>query len=194
VRALVLAAPASLLARSSGGKTLLHAAALGGVADTVRALVDAGLEVDARDASGQTPLFCAAEKGHVDACRALLARGARADASDFGDNGVTPLRRAAACGHARVVELLVEAGADVNWASATKNTALHDAAWNGNEKTVRALLQLGAAVDARDKVRPGEPGRAKRAPEASAWWCERSEPPIRAKASEASVSEVARGN
>ncbi len=141
----------SLLALSDDGKTLLHAAALGGCVETVLGLVkDAGLDVDARDVSGQTPLFCAAEKGHVEACRALLRAGAAVNASDDGDNGVTPLRRAAACGHVGVIRALVAEGADINWASSTGNTALHDAAWNGRAAAVRALIAEGAEIDAFD--------------------------------------------
>lgn len=141
----------SLHAVADDGKTLLHAAALGGCVETVSGLVnDAGLSVDARDVTGQTPLFCAAEKGHVDVCRFLLRAGASVTACDDGDNGVTPLRRAAACGHVGVIKALVAEGADINWASSTGNTALHDAAWNGRAAAVRALVAEGADIDAHD--------------------------------------------
>jgi ankyrin repeat protein len=106
--------------------------------------------VSARDSSGQSPLYCASEKGHVAAVQALIAAGADVDAGDDGDNSVTPLRRAAACGHEGVLAALTAGGASLNWASRTGNTALHDAAWNGRSEAVRCLLAAGADVHARD--------------------------------------------
>jgi len=69
-----------------------------------------------------TALHAAAEKGHVDVVGAVLfegpaLQGAKAtltDANARAGEKLTPLHLAARYGHARVVELLLKAGADVS--------------------------------------------------------------------------------
>ena len=60
--------------------TALHAAALGNDAETVRVLVDAGLDVNASDFQGFTPLIYAASNVNLAAARLLLAKGADVNA------------------------------------------------------------------------------------------------------------------
>ncbi|MBN1669765.1 MAG: ankyrin repeat domain-containing protein [Kiritimatiellae bacterium] len=62
--------------RRKDGKTLLHLAADRSNPETVRLLLDKGLEVNVPDGIGATPLHYAAFKGHADVVRALLERGA----------------------------------------------------------------------------------------------------------------------
>jgi ankyrin repeat protein len=55
----------------------LHAAVLEGCSRKVRALVEAGLDVNARrDADNDTPLYLAAHEGHTAVVRVLLEAGA----------------------------------------------------------------------------------------------------------------------
>jgi ankyrin repeat protein len=79
----------------------------------VEQLLKAGVSPNATGPLGETALHTCAHTGNVDAAKALLARGA---AVNSGDNwrGQTPLMWAAAQGHAAMVRVLVEAGADVN--------------------------------------------------------------------------------
>jgi hypothetical protein len=56
--------------------TPLHAAAEGDNADVVRALLDAGADVNARDAFGNTPLRNAAAAGTLAVVKLLVAAGA----------------------------------------------------------------------------------------------------------------------
>jgi ankyrin repeat protein len=61
---------------STSAKKYLAVAALKGLAETVRALVEAGAKVDHADAMGFAALFGAAVTGHVETIGALLKAGA----------------------------------------------------------------------------------------------------------------------
>jgi ankyrin repeat protein len=95
------------------GVTPISLACESGSAAVVEHLLKAGVSPNATGPLGETALHTCAHTGNVDAAKALLARGAKVDA---GDNwrGQTPLMWAAAQGHAAMVRVLVEAGADVN--------------------------------------------------------------------------------
>lgn len=111
----------SLAARRYGGRTLLHYAAAAGRLDMVAALLRSGMDPNVPDNGGHTPLYCVANE-----C-----------ASKAGPE---------------VVRMLVRAGADVNaCGGVTQATALHMAARRGHVEIARALLDCGAAVDARDR-------------------------------------------
>jgi uncharacterized protein len=73
-----------------GGLTALHFASRQGAADTVRALVDAGADVNALSAGDRTsPMVIAAVNGHFDLVLYLLSKGA--DPTLATDAGMTPL-------------------------------------------------------------------------------------------------------
>jgi ankyrin repeat protein len=57
---------------------------------------------------------------------------------------VTPLHSAAAGGHAEIVRLLLEHGADPNAPQDGGATPLHSAAQNDDRESVEALLEAGA--------------------------------------------------
>jgi ankyrin repeat protein len=61
---------------------------------------------------GRTPLHLAARSGNIDECRRQLALGALVDARD--NLGWTPLGMAAGKGHAAIVGLLLDHGANLN--------------------------------------------------------------------------------
>lgn len=84
--------------------TPLHVAVGTGVVDVVRALVDAGADVNAKALFDESPLHMAAADGAVDIARFLLECGADRTARD--DRGVTPADEAATSGHAEVAALL----------------------------------------------------------------------------------------
>jgi ankyrin repeat protein len=62
----------------------------------------------------------------------------------------TPLARAVVSGQSRVVQFLLDQGADVDLRNAAGQTLLHLAASSGHRAIAELLLQRGAAVDARD--------------------------------------------
>jgi len=103
--------------------TPLHLAALYCHEQVVRALIEAGADVDAKDALGLTPL-------HYASCAsvAALLLDAGADVDAAGATGLTPLHLALDRPLAR---LLIARGADKNKRDACGNTPLHLAAVNG---------------------------------------------------------------
>ena len=64
--------------------------------------------------------------------------------NDPAQNGITPLNRAAMGGHLGTMELLLEAGADVNAAARWGATPLLSAVDRGRTEAVRMLLAAGA--------------------------------------------------
>jgi hypothetical protein len=71
------------------------------------------------------------------ACRTYLENGT------WGPEGDTCLHLACLYMHARVVELLLSAGANVNTPDENGSTALHDASASGSLEIVQRLLELG---------------------------------------------------
>ncbi|KAM6978234.1 uncharacterized protein ankrd50l [Tautogolabrus adspersus] len=148
----------------SKGRTPLIAAAYMGHHEAVEILLDHNAGVDLADGDGRTALSVAAlcvptaagVKGYGEVASLLLERGA--DPGHRDHDGMTPLLLAAYEGNDDVVELLLEAGADVdetagpdgNAPAAAAVTPLLAAAAMGHMKTVSRLLFWGAAVDAID--------------------------------------------
>lgn len=85
----------------------------------------------------------------ADSIALLLAAGAEVN-TPTNKLEETPLMLAAATGQARVVELLLKAGADVNIISAKGATALMLAADSGFPQIVRRLIEAGADMQAKD--------------------------------------------
>ena len=108
--------------------------------------------------SGAGSLSCsdaavlAAERGEEEAVLAWLDGGGRADATyeRRGVSGITLLMGAAFNGHERVVELLLQHGAEINLQRSDGWTALVIAASNGHERLVELLMQHGAEVNLQD--------------------------------------------
>jgi ankyrin repeat protein len=87
----------------------LMLAARDGKTDTVKALIEAGADVNAKDRQGKTALVVASEKGHLDSVKILLDNGADVNAKT--KDGCTALMFAENIGHREVVRILKEAGA-----------------------------------------------------------------------------------
>eukprot|EP00928_Gymnodinium_smaydae_P046308 TRINITY_DN30849_c0_g1_i1.p1 TRINITY_DN30849_c0_g1~~TRINITY_DN30849_c0_g1_i1.p1 ORF type:complete len:929 (+),score=226.59 TRINITY_DN30849_c0_g1_i1:118-2904(+) len=90
---------------------------------------------------GNTPLFLAALGNHPCCAEELIARGADAKRRDA--HGTPVLHKAAERCGARMVEILLKAGAEAEAVdSSTRSTALHAAVKAGNADTVRTLLPV----------------------------------------------------
>lgn len=146
VRAL-LRAGANLQAHLPDGTTALHLAASSvqyqRIVQTLKVLIEAGLQVDVTNALGLTALHCAALKEFVDPVRFLLANGADPNAADR--HGAAPLHT----GSAEACQELLRQGARVNQADAYGYTPLHRAAERARPDLVRLLIMAGANVAAR---------------------------------------------
>jgi hypothetical protein len=111
----------SLATRRFAGRTILHFACGAGCLDVVRLVLKMGADPNIEDRGGHTPLYCVANE-----CA--------------GESG------------AEIVRTLVRAGAKVNaCGGVTKATALHMAARRGFGEIARALVDCGAALEARDR-------------------------------------------
>ncbi len=117
-----LLADPALVHERYSGRTLLHGAAAAGDLATVELLLRLGAMPGVVDSGGHTPLYCVANE-----CKAS--------------------------GGANVVRALVQAGAKVDACDGVKHcTALHMAARRGNVEVAGALLDCGAAIEARDSL------------------------------------------
>jgi len=76
----------------------------------VRALIEAGTDVNKADDDGDTLLYMAAEEGHEAVVKALIEAGADVNKAD--NDGKTPLYMAAQEGHEAVVKALIAGGTD----------------------------------------------------------------------------------
>ena len=159
---LLLEAGADLHARNEpNGYTALHQAARSGTAEVVRALLQAGADVDAWATGfsvdwgwGWTPLHLAARSNpDPGVVTALAEAGAdlHAPSDESYYRGNTPLHYAGKNPNSAVGAALIEAGADVNALSRDDRTPLHEAAaWSANPELIGLLVAAGADVNARD--------------------------------------------
>lgn len=116
-----------------------------GQADTVRRLLDAGVDVDARDALGRTALMAVAGEGSSSLLRQLLERGADPALRDRG--GADALVNAAIKGRLDNARLLLDAGAGLESRSPGGETALMAAIRADQPEVVDFLLARGANPD-----------------------------------------------
>ena len=129
------------------GLTTLHAAALQGDIDSLKAALEEGADIEAFSQDGATPLMLAASKGHHNVVKLLLASGANIDATST--KGWTTLMDAVHNQDARTVEQLISNGADVNHLSPDRWTALAEASSQGQKEIMEILLRCGADTESR---------------------------------------------
>lgn len=152
---------ADLDARSAGGWTPLHTAALYSEFAVIKTLIDAGADPNARSKDGRTPLHMAADLDKYmahdhnrdpEVTRALLEAGADPNARNSG--GYTPLHSAAVRGQLPVIKALLVAGADLDARTEDGRTPLHFAAYSMHPKApevVTELLNSGADPNVRNE-------------------------------------------
>ena len=83
----------------------------------------------------------------------LGERTKRSLISDEDEDSNTPLHLASKSGYPKVIQLLLNYGADINSRNCNKYTPLDFAAIKGNYRAAQVLLQNGAQVDSMDKAR-----------------------------------------
>ena len=156
-----------------GLSVLNHAATAQDMPELVKALLARGVNPNSRFVRSQnggfggprigaTSLLLAAEAGNVEAVRVLVANGA--DPQIPTNEGTTPLMIAAGVGldedrvekddyrrALEIVKILVGVGADVNAIGENGWTALHGAAYGGDDGVIQFLVEHGAKMDVMDK-------------------------------------------
>ncbi|KAI6366356.1 hypothetical protein MCOR25_005171 [Pyricularia grisea] len=128
--------------------TPLLRAARGGHFDVVDALLEHRASTKHRNGFGQTALHIAAMAGHADVCRLLVVKGGMDINERDSRQSLSPVYYATLWGNWRVVEVLLELGADPNLGDGNGNdrgwTPLAVAAQEGNFRYVQALLKAKA--------------------------------------------------
>ncbi|KAI4248968.1 MAG: hypothetical protein LQ352_005786 [Teloschistes flavicans] len=134
-----------------GGRwgTCIQAAAAKGQTDTIAALLDAGADVNVHHLGYYgSALIAAIVNSNHGAVRLLLERGADPTLNAGGKYQYPIIAAARLWDNGDEVQLLIDAGADVNACGGEFHTALTAAAVDGNDKTMRVLLDAGADMHA----------------------------------------------
>jgi ankyrin repeat protein len=137
----LLAAGADPNLRDANGETALLLGA-GRSVEIVRALLAAGADPDLADGEGQTALLVAAER-HPETVRLLIESGA--DVAHRDQFGVSALTIAEASGASEVAALLRGAGA-----TSSREDRLHESIQEGDQESVRRLIEEGVDVNGFD--------------------------------------------
>ena len=157
IATILLRAGADVELPGFGGVHPLHSAAMAGQSKVMSILLKSGAKVDSLDNTGRTPLlsFTSGDIRDVDTLKALLDGGAD---PNLLDGLFHPLDYAAMNGRAKVADLLIAFGANID---AKDNlfgeTPLHLAIFANTEVPVihlevaRLLIDRGADVNAKDK-------------------------------------------
>jgi ankyrin repeat protein len=136
----------SLMA-ASGDRPALVDAARNGDQDSLRALLQKKVDVNAAEADGSTALHWASYRDDLESAGLLIGAGAKVNATT--DLGVTPLWAASQNGSAAMVRRLLEAGANPNAALVAGETPLMVAARSGYPEIVEQLLARRANANVR---------------------------------------------
>ncbi|GJL72924.1 MAG: hypothetical protein NMNS01_21230 [Nitrosomonas sp.] len=135
--------------------TLLMIASYYGFNETINALIDRGVDIEATLISSQNvpigglnALILASAQGHTEAVKQLLNAGAKTHGAN--NKGQTALHVASINGHIKVAKLLLEKGADIYSTDNEGNTALIWASTKGHVDVAKLLLDKGANINATD--------------------------------------------
>lgn len=143
---------AKAIAATRSDLDVLEAAAIGDV-ERLRALLDEDPSLaNAWSDDGFTPLHYAAFFGQPEAAKLLIERGADLEARSTNREfalDAAPLHSAVAARERGTIEVLLDAGADVNAVQHGGFTPLLEAAQTGQAEVVELLLERGADPDAK---------------------------------------------
>ncbi|EDM13189.1 tankyrase, TRF1-interacting ankyrin-related ADP-ribose polymerase 2 (predicted) [Rattus norvegicus] len=148
---------ANVQARDDGGLIPLHNACSFGHAEVVNLLLQHGADPNARDNWNYTPLHEAAIKGKIDVCIVLLQHGAEPTirntdgrtALDLADPSAKAVLTAG-YNRVKIVQLLLQHGADVHAKDKGDLVPLHNACSYGHYEVTELLVKHGACVNAMD--------------------------------------------
>lgn len=153
---LLLDAGADIEQADTKGTTPLMFAALAKDTDILRKLLAAGADVNAALTGGTNEIgttalhYAVTRKDNLAAIKLLIKHGANVTAAN--ETGRTPLIKAAWWGGVDYIQLLLDAGADLERTSNIGKTALHESISSStNAPMIRTLISKGANVNTTDK-------------------------------------------
>ena len=117
-------AGADIETKAEEGRSPLHWSCFSGALAVVKMLVEAGAGVCATDNNEQTCIFLAAYAGHTETVRYLVGLK-DVDVHHENSKGFTALHFAVQEGHCDVVQVLIDAGADVLTKNSIGRSILH---------------------------------------------------------------------
>ncbi|XP_004676098.1 PREDICTED: ankyrin repeat and SOCS box protein 14 isoform X3 [Condylura cristata] len=135
---------------ASDSSSILLEAARGGNPDSVTLLLEYGADANIPKNSGHLPIHVAADRGHLLALKILVPI---TDFAAIKQSGISPVHCAAAGAHPQCLELLINAGFDVNFMldqrirkhyDDHRKSALYFAVSNADLSSVKLLLNAGA--------------------------------------------------
>lgn len=127
----------------------LRNASLQGDLESVRQIVDSGVNIEEGDQLDRTPLMFASFNGHSEVVSFLIEQGSEVQKQN--SEGRTPLMFASSGPFPETVEILLENGADPNIKDSVEGwSALMYAAAEGNMEVIEVLLEYNADISLAD--------------------------------------------
>ena len=148
---MLIDAGADIDTEDTEGRVPLHMASLEGSLDVVKVLVRVGAGVCVTDSTQQTCLMLAAHKygGHPETVRYLVGLP-EVELNQRDSENKTALHWAANKHHTDVVQVLIDAGADIDTKDNEGHSPLHYACNDGELDIAKILVEAGAGVHATD--------------------------------------------
>ena len=138
-------AGADIETKDEKGRSPLHCACVSGALDVVKMLVEAGAGVRVTDNQGVTCLILALYFGHTETVRYLVGLP-QVDVNHRDSDNKTALHWAMDQNHTGVVQLLIDAGAEIDLKSGDGRFLVHLASLLGALDVVKLLVRVGAGV------------------------------------------------
>ena len=135
---------ASFLADKTVAINIFEASATGKINNVLRLLARDPQLVNAYSEDGFQPLGLACYFGHLETAHYLIKAGAPINFASRNRLQAAPIQSATAAGHEKIVQLLLQLGADPNVREGNGYTPLHAAAQNKDIAMIHTLIYGGA--------------------------------------------------